>query len=351
MFFFVAFLGGLARAHPMGSDMNGHRLELILRPDRLEADLVLEMPTQRMLKDLRAFLADRPPGTSTEAFTEALAGELVSGLRLRVDDVPTPWTRLDEGAPSGEADARFVSARVRLSAVLPEGARTLAVVNGNLPDEASLYLVSLRVADALILDDSSLWERDAEGRIVRDREGQWRLEEDSRDLRLSFQRRPLAWAALLRGARALGGGGREALGAAVDHAAGAPWAGLDEAGRRALRAVGLTLALFLGLGAVDRALGRSATGLVAGVGAAAVGVGAALAGAGALPFDLLVGVAAALTGASRALGALRGAGWGDPAVAAGRRWVARVLQAALALALLPLGLAFIWRGVQALRGP
>ena len=203
----LLLLSSLALAHPMGSDLYGHRTELRLAPGQLEVDYTLEVPTPAMLRDLRRFLADAPPGTPESAYGAAFRQELVDGLTLRVDDAPATW-RVEQAAPdAARSDPRFVTANLRLSVALPVGARTLQIVDGNLPDEASLYLVDVLASDALQVDACSLWDLDAAGQIRHDRGGQWRMEEDSRDLRLSFRARPAWQRALLRLTRVVGGRG------------------------------------------------------------------------------------------------------------------------------------------------
>ncbi len=334
----LGLLSSPAAAHPLGSNLRGHRLTLALEPGRLGADYLVELPTAQVLDELKAWQAARP-GVPTEVYTAELSAELMAGLRLLVDGQPVAWAREDQGKTKGEADSRFVSTQLHLSATLPEGARTLQIVNGNLPDEPSLFLVELLVSDGLIVDDCSLWERDGAGGLARDRGGQWRMEEESRDLRVSFQARPAAWRALLRGAEALGGGaaGAEAaMATASARAADAPWWGLQEAGRRGARALGL----LLGLGATVGAVSRAPTGaLLAALGLVLAGLLGAAAGWGALGFDLGAGLGAAALGLRGLVWAWRGAGVG---------WGRRGLGFLLSLALLPLGLAFIWRGVQAL---
>lgn len=243
----LLLLSTLARAHPMGSDLYGHRLELNLRPEALEADYTVEVPTPAMLRDLRRFLAEAPPGTSEDAYGRRFRGELVDGLALRVDDRPTRW-EVEQGAPdTGRSDPRFVSAHLRLRAPLPEGARTVQIVDGNLPDEASLFLVDVRASDALRVDACSLWDVDPEGRIQHDRAGQWRMEEESRDLRLSFRPRRAPELALLRALRGLGGGAQAELAPARRRRE--PWRSLDPDGARRL-GLGVLIGGALGLSAM-----------------------------------------------------------------------------------------------------
>lgn len=210
----LLLISSLALAHPMGSDLYGHRLVLSLGQDRIQADYTVEVPTPAMLRDLRRFMADAPPGTSEDAYGRAFRAELVDGLALRVDERPTAWQVEQETPDPGRADPRFVTARLHLSAAMPEGARTVQVLDGNLPDEASLFLDEVRASDALRVDATSLWDTDASGEIRHDRGGQWRMEEESRDLRVSFRRRPALEARLLSLVRALGGGPEAELGPA-----------------------------------------------------------------------------------------------------------------------------------------
>lgn len=243
----LLLLPGLALAHPMGSDMNGHRLELQLEPEELRADYLVEVPTQRMVRDLRSFLASRPAGTGMDAFAAAFEEELQGGLRLLVNGAPTRWERLSDEAPR-ESDSRYVTARLLLRAALPADARTVQVVNGNLPDVQSLFLVSVQVSERLVVDDCSLWERGEDGRVARDRDGQWRMEERSRDVALSFRPRAALGLAALRWTRRLGGGGEGPLAPSRELAADAPLYGLDRrgagllAGALAVLALGIALA-------------------------------------------------------------------------------------------------------------
>lgn len=342
MLLFGLMLGMSAQAHPMASNLYGHRLELRLEPDRLGAVYVAEVPTPVVLRELRDRSGGDPDRDDTDRYVAELREELVGGLRLEVDGAPTAWTPTGEPAPAGEGDARFVSFGVSLQVALPSGARTLQIVNGNFPDEPSLYLTDLRVDPGVIIDDASLIQRGAQGEI-RDRTGQWRAEEESRDLRLAFRARAAAWTGLLRAGVALSGQGEAgAWSGPVARLADAPWLGLEAPERVAFGVVaasgiaGLTLGRLLGGGGRGRITLLASAALIgaelAWVAALLVGQRAALCVTAGLAFGAAALSCGAWTAWRRAVPPLR-TGFGLPVFA-------------LALALGAGAALFIWGSVQ-----
>ena len=289
-----------------------------------------------------------------------------------------------EQPESGVGDSRFMTWALALEAPLPAGARTLAVINANFPDRPALFNTTLSVSDAVVLDAASLFDVE-DGALRRSRDGQWRMEEESRELRASFRVRSAPVARAARGLRWLTRpagvampprvAAEDAVRDAVDGGLGALQAGRVTAGTAL---VGLGLGLLFGLGAGARA--RALWPLVA---LAALGVGlaglagvdqqraVALAGAAAL---CLIGLAsvwrgwqatrAGSTGSERSTGADNATARGAPAPAGapGRRdstdtWsvaagAAAALAAGLTLARPLLAVAAVGAfGLGALLGP
>lgn len=194
-------------AHPFGSELYGHRLALRLDRGRVEVDYSVEISTLDHLQDLRTYLRAIPEPTAADEarYLDRVLGELETGIQLTVDGQRLPLRSLP-AAPSGKGDTRFTSFHLALEAELPPGARTLNLVNGNLPFAQALYATELQVSEAVVLDACTLYELDG-GRVRKDTSGRWTAEEQGRELRLSFRMRSREAEAVRRTLRRLGAGG------------------------------------------------------------------------------------------------------------------------------------------------
>lgn len=181
----------------MGSDLVGHRAKVWLGADQLRVDYELELPTSLVLRELRVEAARGGPldAAAQQAWMAQRHDDIEDSLLLRFDGQPAAWTRAEPVAASGVGDERFVSFRIALVAAVPPGARTCNLVDLNEPETPGLVSMDLWVADDLRLEATSLVEL-VPGRRARDHSGQWRADEQSRELRLAFARRPAVLATL-----------------------------------------------------------------------------------------------------------------------------------------------------------
>ena len=196
-----------ALGHPFGSNLVGHKTELWLAADRVEVIYLAEVPTSVLLRELRAFLFDveSPTATDQDRHTEQMLTELADGLRLLANGERLSWRRLASDAPSGLGDTQFIAYNLHLMADLPDGTRTINLVNGNRPEERALFATNVHVANGVILDASSQIDVDDDGHIGINRAGQWRGEETERELRLSFRPRVGLEGAIIEGFERLSG--------------------------------------------------------------------------------------------------------------------------------------------------
>lgn len=186
-----------AAAHPFDSRFTGHQLEVALEPGTVRVAYVVEVPTEAALRDFARFVegVEAPGAEEQAAYTQRTLDELTSGLTLRVDGEAASATAVPVEEPSGVGDHRFIVYRLQLEAPLPETARSVQVVNANLPGERALFFDEVWVHDAFVVDASDLVEV-ADGAVSRDRAGQWRADEDLREVRVAFRPRgPLRTAA------------------------------------------------------------------------------------------------------------------------------------------------------------
>ena len=197
-----------AWSHPFGSTLYGHKTNVALHADRVEVAYLLEIPTPELLRELRVFMADidSPTQRDQDRHTEAVQSELTDGLRLLINGERLRWVRTPCAEGSGQGDTRFISYRFCATAEMPDGARTLNLINGNRPDEPALFSTTVMVGAGVILDASSQLDVDHHGTIVSDRSESWLGDEAERELRLSFRLRTAVGAALQRGVQRAGNG-------------------------------------------------------------------------------------------------------------------------------------------------
>lgn len=177
-----------ALAHPFESRLYGHQTTLWLTAESATVEYAVEVPTANLLAEIRASLSGKPTQADQDAFNAQLHRDLRDALRLVVDGEALAWEQAEPAEDSGRGDVKFIVYRLALKATLPPDARTLQLIDGNYPDEPSIFQTAVLLDESLILDASSqLTVR--EGRIADSRDGLWRSEEDNRELRLSFRRR------------------------------------------------------------------------------------------------------------------------------------------------------------------
>ena len=197
-----------ALAHPFEARLYGHQTAVRLHATTIEVDYALEIPTLQLIAELKRALAGNPrPGEAEQAqFNDDMHRELSGALRLVVDDQPVPWQVVAPEESSGQGDAKFIVYRLTMSAPLPPGSQTVHLIDGNYPDVPSIFHTVVQVDGDLMVDASSLMDVE-DGALRASRDGQWRMEESSRELRMSFREKPggiLAGLRWLAGDRASG---------------------------------------------------------------------------------------------------------------------------------------------------
>ena len=178
----------VASAHPFESRLYGHQTTLWLTDEAVTVEYAVEIPTAELLAELRETLPPQPTPADQAAFNERLHRDLRDALRLVVDGEAMSWAVSEPTEDSGRGDVKFIVYRLQTKAPLPAEARTLQLIDGNYPDEPSIFQVSVLVGEGMILDASSQLTVE-DGVLLNSRDGLWRAEEDNRELRLSFRRR------------------------------------------------------------------------------------------------------------------------------------------------------------------
>ena len=182
-----------AAAHPMGARYEGHRVDVSIEADRVLVDYTFEMPTRNLLDEIAA---DEKRGLPADGWPARKRSELVSGLTIAIDGE----TALSEAAPveARTADPGFTSFAFRFERPLPDGdVHTLAIGNANQPGELAYFANAAYVDDDWDVTATSLVTLDADGRIDRNLQGRWRMEEEHRQVTVTVARRtgPAGWLA------------------------------------------------------------------------------------------------------------------------------------------------------------
>lgn len=177
-----------ALAHPFESRLYGHQTTLWLTADAVTVEYAVEIPTARLLSEIRERTSGTPTQADQDDFNARLHRDLRDATRLLIDGESVSWAQMEPAEDSGRGDVKFIVYRIALQAPLPSAARTLQLIDGNYPDEPSIYLTSVLVDESWILDASSQLTVE-DGVLTSNRDGDWRAEEASRELRLSFRRR------------------------------------------------------------------------------------------------------------------------------------------------------------------
>jgi hypothetical protein len=187
-----------AFGHPFDATFTGHQLELAVQDGQIEVGYLAEVPTREALGELKAFLANEtnPGPEHQDAFTALMLDELAGGLRVLVDGTPLELRRVEIAEVSGVGDSRFIKFQLKLYGQLPPGARTVHVVNSNRMGGPALFSDQVWVDDTVIVDAVDLVDVE-DGRVVSDRSGQWRGDEELREVRVSIRARPV-WLGTVR---------------------------------------------------------------------------------------------------------------------------------------------------------
>jgi len=202
---------GVAQAHPFTAELVGHRLDVDVTAAQVELIYEVEIPTRALLGELREHLAGTPTPTDVDqqAFTASKLEELLGGLRVVADGAESALELPLEMQPpldgSGVGDTRFIKYRLAARAALPAGTATLNVINNNYPGDRAAFVSTLDVGPAIDLSACTLVET-ADGHVRADHAGRWRMDEESRELRMAFRTRGALNAAVQRRLRALSGG-------------------------------------------------------------------------------------------------------------------------------------------------
>ena len=178
----------LCGAHPMSSQLHGHQLEVYLQGSQVELHYAAEVPTNTYLRQLRSApeFAEFEGERAQEAFDQTFVQDLEWGFRLLCNGQRLAWERVPPEGPVFKMDSNFAVYQLWLRAVLPEGARTLNVVNANMPDEPAYFSNRVFATSEISIEASSLLEVD-QGSVIKSRSGEWLMDENQREIRLSFQ--------------------------------------------------------------------------------------------------------------------------------------------------------------------
>ena len=120
-----------AQAHPFESKLYGHQTTLWLGEESVIVEYAVEVPTPRLLAEIRDALTGAPTQADQDAFNARMHRDLRDALRLRIDEEAQSWSRAEPTEDSGRGDAKFIVYRLLLEAPLPDEARTLQLVDGN----------------------------------------------------------------------------------------------------------------------------------------------------------------------------------------------------------------------------
>ncbi|MFZ5478799.1 MAG: hypothetical protein ACOZNI_18650 [Myxococcota bacterium] len=187
----VAVVVALALAHPGARTAGGgparlaigHRAILTVDPGAVELDYVCEIPAITLYGEARR------AGAGGDYVTAKLE-ELGTGLQVTWDGAPLPLERVEVAEPAKEGEEDFLDLRVVRRAALPRTAGTVALRNGNYPDDEAYYATEVRVSGDLVVTASSL-ARVREGRLRDNRHGAWQREEAGREPSVTV--RPARW--------------------------------------------------------------------------------------------------------------------------------------------------------------
>lgn len=182
---FLLLLASVASAHPVGAQRTSHHLRLTLLEDEVVVDYRAYVP------------ADNLQDTPLEEHFQAL----MAGVVLTVDGIMVPLLAQTVEDPIAPTRSHAVRFRAGFRAdITPSGtAQEFLLVNSNEPDALSLFASEIYLGPSWNPLSSSLLVLGPDG-IEENRQGQWRMEEESRELALQAVQVP-SWKRLFRGER------------------------------------------------------------------------------------------------------------------------------------------------------
>ncbi len=173
----------LATAHPIGAQRTSHHLRLTLVENEVVVDYRVLVPTRS--------LGDTPLEDHLQA--------LLAGLVLNVDGEAVPLLAQPVDSPISSTRSHAVGFQVGLRAEIAPEAQDFLLINGNEPDALSVFASEIYLGPGWNTLSSSLLLL-GPGGIEENRQGQWRMEEESRELALQAVRVP-KWQQMFRGKR------------------------------------------------------------------------------------------------------------------------------------------------------
>lgn len=179
---FCLALLSLAQAHPVSAELTAHQLRLTLDESHATVDYQVWIPNSHLLEDAQ-------PGEPSPI--DSRLQEAQTGLSLQVDGNTTVLVSLPLEASPITAGGRVTGFQVALRAELPTDTNTheLVLVNTVEPDEIATYNTEVFVHPSARVSSTSLLDMD--GTVVTaNRHGQWRMEEEGRELTVVFRTLP-----------------------------------------------------------------------------------------------------------------------------------------------------------------
>jgi len=170
--------------HPVGVSIPSHQLQLTVDGAELRVDYSVRLPTRWIMKEI----GDRDSFSADEGvrFTAGKLEELARGIKLTDGDELVALTLQAPEETTGLGDAKFLTYDLTLLGVLPEAARhELTITQSNYPDEHCYFRVEALLDPMNRVHSSSLF-RVEDGRARFSVYGQWRMEEEMREVTLVF---------------------------------------------------------------------------------------------------------------------------------------------------------------------
>jgi len=170
--------------HPVGVSIPSHQLQLTVDGADVRVDYSIRLPTRWIMKEI----GDRESFSPEQgaAFTAEKLDELARGIKLVDGDVSVPLGLSTSDEVTGLGDSKFLTYDLVLTGALPEGDRhALTLTQMNYPDEHSYFMIEALLDPQYRVESTSLF------RIEDDRArfsvyGQWRMEEEMRELELTI---------------------------------------------------------------------------------------------------------------------------------------------------------------------
>jgi len=181
-----------ALAHPVGGVFPSHQLALRVGPEAVEVDYGIRLPTHDVVKELQAVSEDLSQ-EDADAFSQELLDELRDNLIVELDGEAVAWERLDSSA---QGTVKYVYYDQTLRIPVTDDAHSLRLSNGNYPDQLSYFMTEVLVDATLAVEESSMLFFD-EGVLKRNLDGRYRMDEEMREITLSW--RALSWTELRDG--------------------------------------------------------------------------------------------------------------------------------------------------------